>query len=202
MRAAPMKRCAWPGDSPLQIAYHDDEWGTPVHDDRLLFEFLTLEGAQAGLSWDTILRKRAGYRRAFKDFDSAAVARFNARSVERLLKDPSIIRNRAKIESTVSNARAVLRVQAEDGSLDAFLWSFVPDGKPIQNAWRSIAEIPAATPGSKTLSVALKQRGFRFVGPTTTYAMMQAAGFVNDHETECFRWSELGGTSVAEATMS
>jgi len=189
-----MKRCAWPGTSPLQIAYHDDEWGTPIHDDRLLFEFLTLEGAQAGLSWDTILRKREGYRRAFKGFDPKVVARFNRNSVERLMQDPSIVRNRAKIESTISNARAVLRVQDEEGSLDAFLWSFFPDGRPLQNPRRSMADIPAQTPGSRALSASLKQRGFRFVGPTTTYAMMQAAGFVNDHETGCFRWKELGGT--------
>ena len=194
-----MKRCAWPGDSPLQIAYHDDEWGTPVHDDRLLFEFLTLEGAQAGLSWDTILRKRAGYRRAFKDFDPATVARFNTRSVERLMRDAGIVRNRAKIESTISNARAVLRIREEEGSLDAFLWSFVPNGRPIQNARRYIADIPSLTPESASLSAALKRRGFRFVGPTTTYAMMQAAGFVNDHETACFRWSELGGGSAVAA---
>jgi DNA-3-methyladenine glycosylase I len=190
-----MKRCAWPGDSPLQIAYHDYEWGTPVHDDRLLFEFLTLEGAQAGLSWDTILRKREGYRRAFKNFDAATVARFNARSVERLMTDAGIVRNRAKIESTISNARAVLRVQEEVGSLDAFLWSFVPDGRPIQNDRRTLADIPSTTPESAALSTALKRRGFRFVGPTTSYAMMQAAGFVNDHEIACFRWGESGGRS-------
>lgn len=191
-----MKRCGWPGGSPLQIAYHDEEWGTPVHDDRLLFEFLTLEGAQAGLSWDTILRKREGYRRAFKGFDPEAVARFNSRSVERLMQDTRIVRNRAKIESTISNARAVLEVQEEAGSLDAFLWSFVPEGEPIQNSWRSLGEIPAQTSESKALSKELKRRGFRFVGPTTVYAMMQAAGFVNDHVVGCFRYRQLGGRAT------
>ena len=191
-----MTRCEWPGENPSQIAYHDVEWGTPVHDDRLLFEFITLEGAQAGLSWDTILRKREGYRRAFKGFDPKAVARFNSRSIERLMQDSGIVRNRAKIESTVSNARAVLRVQHDDGSLASFLWSFVPDGRPIQNSWSSLGEIPAQTPESKALSKALKQRGFRFVGPTTVYAMMQAAGFVNDHVVGCFRYRQLGGRAA------
>lgn len=198
-----MRRCAWPGDSPLQVAYHDHEWGTPVHDDRVLFEFLTLEGAQAGLSWDTVLRKREGYRRAFGDFDVEAVARFNSRSVERLLKDPGIVRNRAKIESTISNARAALRIRDEYGSLDSFLWSFVPDGRPMQNSRTTLADIPSDTPESRALSAALKRRGFRFVGPTISYAMMQAAGFVNDHETACFRWRELGGeTRVAARPRS
>lgn len=188
-----MKRCEWPGESPLQIAYHDDEWGTPIHDERALFEFITLEGAQAGLSWDTILRKREGYRKAFEGFDPEKVARFNSRRVERLMKDASIVRNRAKIESTISNARAALDLRGSDGGLDAFTWSFVPDGRPIQNRRQGLSDIPAETPGSKALSKALKAKGFRFVGPTTMYAFMQAVGLVNDHVASCFRWSQLGG---------
>ena len=192
-----MRRCEWPGESPRQIAYHDDEWGTPVHDEQALFEFITLEGAQAGLSWDTILRKREGYRRALKGFDPEQVARFNSRSVERLMQDSSIVRNRAKIESTILNARAVLDIRESDGGLDALTWSFVPDRRPIQNRWRRLSDIPAETPESKAMSKTLKAKGFRFVGPTTIYAFMQAAGFVNDHETSCFRWSALGGRPKA-----
>jgi DNA-3-methyladenine glycosylase I len=172
------------------LAYHDEEWGVPSRDDRHLFEMLTLEGAQAGLSWQTILRKREGYRRAFAGFDPAKVARFDARKVERLLRDPSIVRNRAKVESTVSNAKAVLGVQRELGSLAAYLWTFVGDG-PKVNRFRSLGEIPAETPESKAMSKALKARGFRFVGPTTLYAFMQATGFVNDHETTCYRYREV-----------
>lgn len=188
-----MKRCEWPGENPLQIDYHDTEWGTPVHDERSLFEFVTLEGAQAGLSWDTILRKRDGYRKAFGGFDPEKVARFNARSVERLMKDPGIVRNRAKIESTISNARAVLELR-DEGGLDAFLWSFLPDGRPIQNRWRKLSDLPPETAESRAMSKGLKTKGFRFVGPTTVYAFMQAAGLVNDHVTSCFRWKELGGS--------
>ena len=187
-----MKRCEWPGENPLQIDYHDAEWGTPVHDERALFEFVTLEGAQAGLSWDTILRKRDGYRRAFAGFDPEKVARFNSRSVERLMQDPGIVRNRAKIESTISNARAVLELR-DEGGLDAFLWSFLPDGRPIQNRWRKLSDLPPETAESRAMSKGLKTKGFRFVGPTTMYAFMQAAGLVNDHVTSCFRWEQLGG---------
>ena len=180
-----MTRCPWAGDDPLMIAYHDDEWGTPSHDDGHLFEMLTLEGAQAGLSWSTILRKREGYRRAFAGFDAAKVSRFTARDVARLLKDEGIVRNRGKIESTIANARAVLDVRREHGSLDAFLWGIT--GPPRINRPRSLADVPAQTPESAALSKALKARGFRFVGPTTCYAFMQAVGMVDDHLRSCFR---------------
>ena len=169
-------------------AYHDEEWGVPSHDDRHLFEMLTLEGAQAGLSWSTILRKRDGYRRAFAGFDPAAVARFGPADVERLLADPGIVRNRLKVESTVNNAARVLEVQEELGSLDAYLWAFV-DGEPIVNQWRSLSELPAETELSKTISKDLKRRGFRFVGPTAMYAFMQSVGMVDDHTVDCFRYS-------------
>jgi DNA-3-methyladenine glycosylase I len=186
-----VNRCEWgAGLDELMLAYHDEEWGVPSHDDRHLFEFLTLEGAQAGLSWSTILRKREGYRRAFADFDPAAVARFTATSVERLLADPAIVRNRAKVESTVSNARGVLAVQQEHGSLAAYLWDFV-DGAPIVGRRQSLAETPAETAESRALSKDLKRRGFRFVGPTICYAFMQAVGMVNDHVVDCFRFREL-----------
>jgi DNA-3-methyladenine glycosylase I len=183
-------RCEWAaGGSPEMVAYHDEEWGVPSHDDRHLFEMLTLEGAQAGLSWSTILRKRDGYRAAFAGFDPATVARFGANDVERLLADPGIVRNRLKVESTLENARRVLEVQAEHGSLDAYLWAFV-DGKPIVNTPHSLAEVPAATPLAKALSEDLKKRGFRFVGPTIVYAFMQAVGMVDDHTLGCFRRGE------------
>lgn len=188
-----MKRCEWPGENPLQIDYHDKEWGTPVHDERALFEFVTLEGAQAGLSWDTILRKREGYRKAFAGFDAEKVARFNARSIERLMQDPGIVRNRAKIESTISNAHAVLELR-DEGGLDAFLYSFLPNGRPIQNRWRKLSDLPPETAESRAMSRELKSKGFRFVGPTTMYAFMQAVGLVNDHVTSCFRWEQLGGS--------
>ena len=188
-----MKRCEWaPVDNPVYLAYHDEEWGVPVHDDRRLFEMLVLEGAQAGLSWSTILNKREGYRRAFAGFDPAKVARFDARKVDRLLADPSIVRNRLKVESTVANARAVLDVQEEDGSLDSFLWSFV-DGAPKVNRFRALSDIPAETPESKAMSKDLKRRGYRFVGPTVCYAFMQACGLVNDHVVSCFRYREVAG---------
>jgi DNA-3-methyladenine glycosylase I len=185
------RRCEWvmEGD-PLYVAYHDKEWGVPSHDDRHLFELLTLEGAQAGLSWATILRKREGYRSAFEDFDPARVARFDRRRIERLLRDAGIVRNRLKIESTVNNARRVLEVQEELGSFDSYLWQFV-DRAPIINRWRTLREIPAETAGSKAMSKDMKKRGFRFVGPTVCYAFMQAAGLVNDHVTTCFRHREL-----------
>lgn len=186
-----MKRCAWaPVDIAPYLAYHDEEWGVPVHDDQRLFEMLTLEGAQAGLSWATILNKREGYRRAFADFDPSIVARFSRRKVERLLADPSIVRNRMKVESTINNARRVLSVQEEDGSLDAYLWSFV-GGSPKVNRFRSLGDIPPETPESKAISKDLKRRGFRFVGPTVCYAFMQACGLVMDHVASCFRYSEL-----------
>jgi len=172
------------------LAYHDEEWGVPSHDDRHLFEMLTLEGAQAGLSWSTILRKRQGYRRAFAGFDPAQVARFAGRRVERLLQDPSIVRNRAKVESTVTNARGVLKLQEEFGSLDAYLWGFV-GGKTIRNRWNSLQQIPSESTESRVMSKDLRKRGFRFVGPTICYALMQATGMVNDHEVSCFRYTEV-----------
>jgi DNA-3-methyladenine glycosylase I len=192
---APMpKRCGWvPVDQPLYLAYHDEEWGTPVHDDVRLFEMLTLEGAQAGLSWSTILNKRDGYRRAFAGFEPARVARFTPAKVERLLRDPGIVRNRLKVESTVNNAARVVEVQREEGSLDAYLWSFVGD-EPIVGRFREIGDIPAESAESKAMSKELKKRGFRFVGPTVCYAFMQACGLVMDHVTTCFRYRELGGT--------
>jgi DNA-3-methyladenine glycosylase I len=170
----------------LSIAYHDSEWGVPVHDDRILFEFLTLEGAQAGLSWETILKKRDAYRDAFAGFDPKSVARFSLSRVERLLANPGIVRNRLKVASAVANAKAALKVQAELGSLDAFLWSFV-GGRPKVNRWKSPREVPAQTPESEAMSRALLLRGFRFVGPTICYAFMQAVGMVDDHAIDCFR---------------
>jgi DNA-3-methyladenine glycosylase I len=187
-----VRRCGWaPPEDPAYVAYHDEEWGVPLHDDARLFEMLTLEGAQAGLSWSTILHKRDGYRRAFAGFDPAKVARFDTRKIERLMQDPSIVRNRLKIESTVANARAILAVRKELGSLDAYLWSLV-GGAPLVNRWRG-GDIPAETPVSRAMSKDLKRRGFRFVGPTVCYAFMQATGMVNDHVASCFRWAELGG---------
>jgi DNA-3-methyladenine glycosylase I len=181
-------RCDWAsGSDELMLAYHDEEWGVPSHDERHLFEMLTLEGAQAGLSWSTILRKREGYRHAFAGFDPAVVARFEKKNVERLLDDPGIVRNRLKVEATVNNARCVLEVQADIGSLDAYLWRFV-DGEPIVNRWRTLAEIPSETDLSKAISKDLKQRGFRFVGPTAMYAFMQSVGMVDDHTVDCFRY--------------
>ncbi|HEX7053505.1 MAG TPA: DNA-3-methyladenine glycosylase I [Burkholderiales bacterium] len=177
-----MKRCAW-AKTPLSIAYHDKEWGVPVHDDRVLFEFLILEGAQAGLSWETILAKRESYRRAFARFDPEKVARFSRRDIERLLRDEGIVRNRLKVESAVSNARAFLRVQQEFGSFDAYLWRFV-DGRPKVNGGR---RVPARTSQSDALSKDLAARGFRFVGSTICYAFMQAVGMVDDHAPDCFR---------------
>jgi DNA-3-methyladenine glycosylase I len=186
-----VKRCAWaPVDNASYLAYHDEEWGVPVHDDRRLFEMLTLEGAQAGLSWSTILNKREGYRRAFAGFDPSTVARFGGRKVERLLADPSIVRNRMKVKSTINNARQVLAVQEEDGSLDSYLWSFV-GGSPKVNRFRSLGDIPPETPESKAMSKDLKRRGFRFVGPTVCYAFMQACGLVMDHVASCYRYAEL-----------
>jgi DNA-3-methyladenine glycosylase I len=189
-----MERCAWCGDHPEYVAYHDTEWGVPVRDDRLLFEFLILEGAQAGLSWLTILRRREGYRRAYADFDPQVVARYGDDDRARLLADAGIIRNRAKVDASIGNARAFLEVQDAFGSFSSYIWAFV-DGKPIQNAWRSMADLPASTPLSETISRDLKSRGFKFVGPTIVYAHMQATGMVNDHVVSCFRHAELGGKS-------
>lgn len=181
-------RCSWAGTSdPLMRAYHDAEWGVPHHDDRHFFEMLTLEGAQAGLNWRTILYKRDGYRRAFDHFDARKVARYDTRKVKSLLSDPGIVRNRLKVESTVGNARAFLAVQKEFGSFDAYIWLFV-GGKPIVNAWKKLSAVPARTRESDAMSKDLKQRGFRFVGSTICYAFMQATGLVNDHTTDCFRY--------------
>jgi len=183
-------RCPWCGDDPLYVAYHDREWGVPVRDDRALFEFLILEGAQAGLSWLTILRKREAYREAFEGFDPARVAAMNGRAVRRLLADPGIVRNRLKIEAAIGNARAYLAVQEERGSFAAYIWSFVGD-RPIQNAWTSLSQVPATTTLAEAISRDLKQRGFRFVGPTIVYAHMQATGMVNDHLVGCFRHRQV-----------
>jgi DNA-3-methyladenine glycosylase I len=179
-----MKRCAWAGDQELMVTYHDTEWGVPVHDDRVFFEFLTLEGAQAGLSWSTILQRREGYRRAFAGFDPAVVARFDATRVNELVADPGIIRHRGKIEATITNAQAFLKVQAEFGSFDAYVWRFV-GGKPQVNSPASMKEVPATSPESDALSKDLKKRGFKFVGSTICYAFMQATGLVNDHTVDC-----------------
>lgn len=180
-------RCGWVGDDPLYLRYHDEEWGVPEHDDRRLFEMLTLEGAQAGLSWITILKKRESYRRLFEDFHPRRVARIRPARVEAILLDPGIVRNRLKVESTVTNARSFLEVQEDFGSFDAYLWRFV-GGKPRINAWRTLAEVPVSTAESDALSKDLKKRGFRFVGTTICYAYMQAVGMVNDHTTDCFRY--------------
>ncbi|MGH8566877.1 MAG: DNA-3-methyladenine glycosylase I [Gammaproteobacteria bacterium] len=189
-RSPAFTRCGWSNADPLYLDYHDKEWGVPVHDDRTQFEFLVLEGAQAGLSWMTVLRKRAGYRRAFDDFDAEKVARYGEREIEALCNDPGIIRNRKKIESAVLNAQAFLAIQEAFGSFDVYIWHFV-DGKPKPNAWRTVTELPAKSPESEALSRDLKQRGFRFVGPTICYAHMQATGLVNDHIVDCFRYAEL-----------
>ena len=185
-------RCAWAGTDPLMVAYHDDEWGVPVHDDRRHFEMLTLEGAQAGLSWTTILRKREGYRRCFDGFDPQRVAGFGEADIQRLLDDPAIVRHRGKIESTVTNAGALLAVAGEFGTFDEYVWQFV-GGRPIVGDRDALGDLPSTTPEATALSRDLKRRGFRFVGPTTVYAYLQAAGLVDDHVTTCFRRSVLGG---------
>ncbi len=182
-------RCSWARDD-LARRYHDEEWGVPLHDDRRLFEFIVLEGAQAGLSWDTILRKRDSYRDAFDDFDPAKVARYDARRVERLLKNALIVRNRLKIASAIQNARAFLKVKDEFDSFDKYIWGFV-DGAPKRNAWKAHKEVPAVTPDAEAMSKDLRQRGFNFVGPTICYAFMQAVGMVNDHLVDCFRYREI-----------
>jgi DNA-3-methyladenine glycosylase I len=186
------KRCGWCGTDPLYVAYHDEEWGVPVHDDRVLFEFLILEGAQAGLSWLTILRKRENYRAAFAGWDMERIARFSPRDVERLLLDPGIVRNRLKVESAIRNARGALDIIERHGSLDAFLWRYV-DGKPRQHRQASMAQLPTRTAESDAMSKDLKKLGFNFVGSTICYAFMQAIGMVNDHVTTCFRHGELVG---------
>ncbi len=183
-------RCEWAGADPLMVEYHDREWGTPVHDDRTLFEFLILEGAQAGLSWSTVLKKRERYRQVFDNFDAAKVARYTEKKTAKLLADPGIIRNRLKVASAVRNAKAFLAVQEELGSFDAFIWQFV-GGVPIVNRWRSLKQIPAQTDESRAMSRELERRGFNFVGSTICYAFMQAVGMVNDHTIDCFRYQEL-----------
>jgi DNA-3-methyladenine glycosylase I len=185
-----MKRCAWTGANELMLAYHDTEWGVPLHDEQKLFEFLILEGMQAGLSWSTILNKRENFRRAFAEFDVEKVAHFGKRDINRLLKDEGIIRNRLKIEAAINNAQRFSEVQNEFGSFDAYIWGFV-DGKPIKNALKSLQEIPAKTPLSDAISKDLKARGFKFVGSTIVYAHMQATGMVNDHTVDCFRYKEV-----------
>jgi DNA-3-methyladenine glycosylase I len=189
---AAMKRCAWGTSDPLYLAYHDAEWGVPVHDDRKLFAMLLLEGAQAGLSWITILKRRETYRAAYDDFDPVRIAGWDGEKIEKLLHDPGIIRNRLKVEAARSNARAFLRIVEEFGSFDAFIWSFT-GGIPRQNSWRDASQVPATTKESDTMSRELKKRGFKFVGSTICYAFMQAVGMVNDHTTDCFRHAMLSG---------
>jgi DNA-3-methyladenine glycosylase I len=185
-----MKRCDWTGDDATYITYHDNEWGVPVHDDRRLFEMLILEGIQAGLSWLTVLKRREAYRIAYDGFDPVKIARWNQEKIEALLQNPSIIRNRLKVEAAKTNGRAFLKITEELGSFDAFIWSFVKN-RPILNSWKNIKDIPATTPESDSMSKELKKRGFKFVGPTICYAFMQAVGMVNDHTVDCFRYREL-----------
>jgi len=188
-----LTRCGWAGTDPLYVAYHDEEWGVPAHDDRTLFEFLILEGAQAGLSWSTILKKRDNYRRAFDGFDPAAVAAYDEARIAALLADPGIVRNRLKVRAAVRNAQSYLRVQQEFGRFDTYVWGFV-GGRPIVNHWQSLREVPAETAESRALSQDLQRRGFTFVGPTIIYAYMQAVGMVNDHLVRCFRHAELASS--------
>jgi len=187
-----MQRCEWANKSELEQSYHDHEWGVAIHDDRRLFEFLVLEGAQAGLSWSTILRKREGYRRAFDNFEARKISQYSEKDVARLLVNADIIRNKLKINAAIANAGAFLQVQEAFGSFDRYLWQFV-QGRPVQNSWERLADIPARTPASDAMSRDLKQRGFKFVGPTICYAFMQAVGLVNDHVVGCFRYEALGG---------
>ena len=187
-----MQRCSWAGSDPLYIDYHDREWGVPVHDERTLFEMLILDGAQAGLSWITILKKRDNYRAAFDNFNAHKIARYSERKVQSLLKDSGIVRNRLKIAAAIHNAKMLLRLREQEGSFDEYLWNYV-DGRPVINAWRNIKEIPARTPLSDVISRDLSKRGFKFVGPTIIYAFMQAMGMVNDHTVDCFRYLDLGG---------
>ncbi len=196
-KAIKMKnRCEWVNDNPLNIEYHDKEWGVPVHDDRLLFEFLILEGMQAGLSWVTILKKRDNFRIAFDNFAAHKISNYDDEKIAELLANEGIIRNRLKIESAIQNSRAFLDIQKEWGSFDTYIWSFV-DGKSIQNQWKSLKEIPAKTAQSDTMSKALKKRGFKFVGSTICYAFMQAVGMVNDHQVDCFRYKEIANLNSA-----
>jgi DNA-3-methyladenine glycosylase I len=190
----PMERCAWLGDDPLMMAYHDDEWGVPLHDDRRHFEFLVLDAFQAGLSWRTVLNKRENFRAAFDGFDPSKIACYGDTERARLLADAGIIRNRQKVDATIGNARAFLDLQQREGGFDGWVWQFT-DGRTIQNSWRELTDMPAKTAEAEALSKALKAEGFRFVGPTICYAYMQAAGMVNDHVTRCYRWAELGGGS-------
>jgi len=192
MVAPDVNRCGWAGPDPLYIAYHDDEWGLPLHDERALFELLILEGAQAGLSWLTILKKRDGYRAAFDNFDAVRIADYDDAKIADLLADPGIVRNRLKVQATITNARACLALRDAGGGLDAYLWDFV-DGAPITNRWRSLEEVPASTALSDRVSKDLKSRGFKFVGPTIVYAYLQSAGLVNDHVVDCFRHAAVGG---------
>jgi DNA-3-methyladenine glycosylase I len=185
-----MKRCEWADRSDLEQSYHDNEWGVPIHDDRRLFEFLVLEGAQAGLSWSTILRKRDGYRKVFDDFDARKIARYSTDDVSRLLANPEIIRNRLKINAAITNAEAFLQVQEEFGNFDQYIWQFV-HGKPIRNAWERLADIPCSTQESDAMSKNLRKNGFKFVGTKICYAFMQAVGMVNDHVVDCFRYKEI-----------
>jgi DNA-3-methyladenine glycosylase I len=185
------QRCDWPGENTLMIEYHDTEWGVPLHDDRKLFELLMLDNAQAGLSWQTILNKRENYRKAFDNFNPGKIARYDKRKIASLLKNPGIIRNRLKVESAVTNARAVLEIQKEFGSFDAYIWQFV-NGKPIRNDWKKLKDIPATSSESEAMSKDLKKRGFKFVGSTICYAFMQSAGMVNDHLIQCFRYTQCG----------
>lgn len=186
-----LKRCEW-AKTDLMVEYHDQEWGVPLHEDRGLFELLMLEGAQAGLSWETILRKREGYREAFDNFDAKKIAAYGRDKVDELLKDPGIVRNRLKVQAFVHNAAAFLAVQQQFGSFDAYVWKVVA-GKTVRNAWKDLAQVPAKTDLSDTLSAGLKRQGFKFVGPTVCYAFLQAAGLVNDHLVDCFRYREVGG---------
>ena len=183
-------RCPWSSSDPIYVEYHDTEWGVPLHDDRMLFEFLILEGAQAGLSWLTILKKRQNYRKAFQNFDAKKIARYDAQKFNRLMQDPGIIRNRLKIASTIENAKAFLKMQKEFGSFDRFIWQFT-GGKTIRNSWKTLKEVPAKTKESDAMSKELKRRGFGFVGSTICYAFMQAVGMVNDHVVNCFRYKEV-----------
>ena len=189
-----MNRCAWVKEDPLEIAYHDNEWGVPVTEDRKLFEFLILEGAQAGLSWSTVLKKRENYRQAFANFDPKQISRFNEQKQKELKQNPGIIRNKLKIASTVTNARLFLDIQSECGSFASYIWQFV-EGKQIQNHWHNLEQVPATTPESEAMSKELKKRGFKFVGSTICYAFMQATGMVNDHTTDCFCYEKISAMS-------
>ena len=185
-----MNRCEWANSNQLEIEHHDEEWGVPVHDDRLLFEMLILEGAQSGLSWATILQKRNGYLKAFNNFDALKISKYSENKIEKLLQDPGIVRNKLKINATVTNANRFLEIQKKYGSFDKYIWSFVK-GKPINNKWKKLSDIPSSSPESDNMSKSLKKKGFKFIGPTTCYAYMQAIGMINDHVVSCFRYSEV-----------